>query len=499
MQLTRREFLTLTAAGVAGATADSCIQLTPRYCKPEPLTRREELLSLSNASVVDVRTATILPQHTLLLRHGKILEVYHPERASIVHPDREIDLAGAYVLPGLINAHCHMTLPGAIGFGVTFLAAYKRQLERNCEQCITRGITTVRDMLAISDFLDELTAKIALGDIVGPRILRCCAMDIRGSYGDKMSLFAKNRYWRLVDTPEQAREHVRAALEQGADCIKLFQQPKELFLPGKQLPVMPTPVIAAIQDEADRYGKMVALHHTTLSGLLKGLEAGVRSFEHMVTDASVPEHAVQSLLYNQCYLVPTASVAFALAYERKGDPHWGKGFTLRIAHERPKVLPDLIRTFCEPELVPSTIRFFEKLSTPRSFESFHLLPWPDPSTMNAAADTGAHNTSALYEAGVMFGVGNDGGVPLIFPGALGLELVLLEEQGLKPPDLLRMATINNAQLLQIDKDLGTVEAGKIADLVVCKDNPLTTMRTLQAPLMVFQSGELVYRSNGKGI
>ena len=494
MSLDRRQFLRLCATAAAGSALGSCVRVSPRYRRPERLTHPEELLVLANASVIDVRGGRVLRGHGILMRRGRILDVFDPNQTETLRPDRQIDLAGAYVLPGLINAHCHMTLPGGIGFGPGFFALYERQLERNCEQCVIHGVTTVRDMLAVSDFLDRLRSKIAHEGLVGPRIISCCAMDIDGGYGDKMSLLGKRRFWQEVNTPREGRLAVEYALDHGADFIKLFQQPRQLFLPGAELPVMDTPTIAAIQEEAERRGTIVALHHTTVSGLLKGIEGGVLCFEHMATDGPIPEAALRVLINRHWAVVPTASVAFALAYERRGDPHWGKGFTLRIARERLRVMPELVRQYCEPELVESTLGFFGKLSEPGSFERRHLLPWPDPSTMNAAADIGASNTRALYEAGVSFGVGNDGGVPLIFPGALGLELVLLEEQGIKPADLLRMATYDNARLLGIDTELGTIERGKVADLAVLQENPLETVRHAMAPTMVFQAGELAYRA-----
>lgn len=494
MSLDRRQFLRLFAAAAAGTTLGSCVQVSPRYRKPERLSHPEELLLLANASVIDVRRGNVLRGHGILIKRSRILDVCGPNQNEPLRPDRRIDLAGAYVLPGLINAHCHMTLPGAIGFGPGFFAVYERQLERNCEQCVIHGVTTVRDMLAVSGFLDGIRSKIAHDGLVGPRIISCCAMDIHGGYGDKMSIFHKKRFWRPANTPQEGRLAVEYAAEHGADFIKLFQQPRQLFLPGAELPVMDTRTISAIQDEAARRGMVVALHHTTLSGLFRGIEGGVRCFEHMATDGPIPEAALRALLDRHCVVVPTASVAFALAYERRGDPHWGKGFTLRIARERLTLMPELVRRYCEPELVEDTLRFFAKLSEPRSFEKRHLIPWPDPSTMNAAADTGAANTRTLYEAGVLLGIGNDGGVPLIFPGALWLELVLLEEQGMEPADLLRMATYENARLLQIDTELGRIEKGKVADLVVFEQNPLETVRHTMDPRMVFHGGELAYRS-----
>ena len=75
---------------------------------------------------------------------------------------------------------------------------------------------------------------------------------------------------------------------------------------------------------------------------------------------------------------------------------------------------------------------------------------------------------------------------------MGLEFVLLEMAGFAPPDILRMATINNARVLGLDDRIGTIEAGKIADLVVFERNPLAAARNASHPLMVFMEGRLVF-------
>jgi len=491
----RRQFLQLSALVAAGAATGSCAELTSRYTGPEPPALPQEKLLLAGGSVIDVEHGRKRQGLAVLVQNGRILEVFPPEAVQPTGADRVLDLQGAHVLPGIINAHCHMTLPGGMGFGPGMVLAYRRQLERNAEECVKHGVTTVRDMLAMGDFLDELRGKIGRGEILGPRIHWCCAMDVRDGYTDRMVFFKKKRFWKAVETPEDGRDAVRQAVDQGVDFVKLFQQPRELVMPGEEVPMMSGEILRAIQEEADRNGTYAALHHTTLEGLANGLNAGVPSLEHMTTDRLIPENVARRLVEGGHTLIPTATVAFALSYPVPGDPNWGKGFCVRIEQERPRYMPDLIREFCEPELVPSTLKYYHRLCDPASYESRHLLPWPDPTTMNAAANDGSVNAGDLYRAGATFGCGNDGGVPLIFPGAMYVEMRLLEEQGMKPADILRMATLNNARLLRADRDLGTVERGKLADLAVFRENPLETVRNLERPELVFLQGRLVYRAD----
>jgi imidazolonepropionase-like amidohydrolase len=103
-----------------------------------------------------------------------------------------------------------------------------------------------------------------------------------------------------------------------------------------------------------------------------------------------------------------------------------------------------------------------------------------------------NNMAAIYNAGVKIGCGNDGGMPFIFPGAMGLEMHLLKQIGYAPSDILKMATINNAEILGLDKDLGSIEKGKIADLAVFAGNPLDSFENTFKARCVFQAGKMVF-------
>ncbi len=418
----RREFLFYSGCLLAGSTLSGCARLTPRYTSPRRWTRPEEKLLLRNASLIDVEKGRVREERHLLLQHGRIASLLTDEGSRRIKADREKDLGGAYVMPGIINAHCHMTLPGGVGFGPRPLMAFKRQLERGAEECIKHGVTTVRDMLALSDWLEDLREKIAQGQVVGPRIVRCCAMDVKDSYGDHMVFLSDSRFWKEVNSPSEAREAVREAVDEGADFIKIFQQPREIVLPGGDLPVMDTETMGAICDEAARYGKTAALHHTTLSGIRKGLEAGVPCFEHLLRDRPVTDDEIQKLKDTRAFLIPTISTPFGLAHNRQGDPYWGKGLLPEIVEMRSRIMPALIREHCEPEFVSSSLKYFKKFSNRESYEKRHLLPHPDQRQFTAALVVGAENGKRYYQAGVTLGCGNDGGVPFAFPGAMDLEM-----------------------------------------------------------------------------
>lgn len=477
------------------STLDSCKSITSRYRKPEQLTKQNEKLLLTNINIIDVKNSIAIKNKNILIYNGHIEAILSKDKSFSITPDRVVNLQGHYAMPGLINAHCHITMPGGLGYDLKFLMSLKRQAERNAEECIKHGVTTVRDMFAPSDWLDDLREKINKQEIIGPRIQWCCAMDVRRGYLSIPGSFTKNKYWKYVSTPSQAIDAVKRSIDQGPDFIKLFQQRKQLFLPGKLLPMMDVKTIEAICNEANRHGKQVALHHTELFGLKNGLEGGIDSFEHMPCDKLVTDKEIEGLMNSKASIIPTASVPFGLAHERKGDPNWGKKNVLYIAEKRNQLMPGLLKTFCEPDVEKSSIKTFNKLRDPASFEKYHILPYIDPSYFTAGADMGAKNTIKLYHAGVTFGAGNDGGVPFCFPGALPLELSLLEEQGIKTVDLIKMVTYSNAKIMGLEHSIGTIENGKLADLIITEKNPLHTVQHLSSPSMVFKEGEILFSKN----
>jgi imidazolonepropionase-like amidohydrolase len=157
------------------------------------------------------------------------------------------------------------------------------------------------------------------------------------------------------------------------------------------------------------------------------------------------------------------------------------------------MMPALFKEFLEPDLYTGSITAYEEYGRPELFEEQHQIPWIDPTAFNAAAVTGAENFRKLYAAGVSLGCGNDGGIPFIFPGALPLEMRLMEKSGMTTTDVLRIATFGNASIINMAEKLGSIEEGKIADLAVYEKNPLETVVNLEHPLLVFHDGELAYK------
>lgn len=464
---------------------------TPRYQKPRPLCHPDEKLLLYNLSIVDVEKGQIAKANSLLIQGGKITLL--PKGNKKPEADVAVDLGGAYVMPGLINAHCHMTLPCGLALGPIPLMTYMRQVERNAEECIKHGVTTVRDMLAMSDWLVRLKEKISRGDVIGPRILTSCALDVAGGYGHDMAILPDSRFIKTADTPATAKEAVSRAFDEGADLIKIFQQPVSLMLPGKPLPTMDVPTLAAVRNEAARRNMTIGMHHTKLSGLQKGIEAEVPCFDHLARDYEVPDAEISKMVDLGAYVIPTITASFGLSQYRQGDPFWNTPLMQEVEELRSEMLPAMMKEYCEPAFVGPTLKMYARYRDPKSYEKWHLMPWPDQKHFTSAIALGSQNAKKYYEAGVKLGAGNDGGIPFVYPGSMGLELYMMERAGIKTADVLKAATAGNAAILGLENELGTIAKGKIADLAVFAVNPLETAENTCSPTMVFKSGELVFK------
>jgi len=492
--MNRRKFISISSLAAAGYALSSCTSASGLVRKPVlPDIKPDERLLLINAAIVDILNGELSPFSGLLIQNGRIADLFTAEAVSGVSADRTIDLNNSYVMPGIINAHCHLCMPGAVSFTPGMLFSFRRQLERNAETCITHGVTTVRDMATISVIFDPIKHKIADGEIPGPRIVQSCALDVSGGYAIKpFDIINTDEYFQLTNTPNEAREAVGKARDLGTRNIKLFQQEHELMQPGKKLPLMNENTVRAVCEEAGKCGLPVAMHATSTAGFRKGVYGPVNSIEHFPFD-NLPDQLARDIVDKKIFVVPTLTIAFTMVYESRGDPNWGLPPIPGFVEERSRLIEGLLDEYCEPDLKKGALKYFNTLSNPATYESRQMFPVPMPRPFTAAAVIGIRNVQKLHQAGVQFGCGNDGGIPFSFPGSLWMEMLLLEESGIPTAEVLRMATINNAKIIRMDGDLGTVEKGKIADLAVFKENPLRTVKNIHRPEMVFQGGRTTHK------
>jgi imidazolonepropionase-like amidohydrolase len=382
------------------------------------------------------------PRHNVLLyvEHGKIVDILEAQAAAIPDGAERIDASGDTVMPGMIDAHVHVMWSGVPGDplasregmvcdlpGTFALNAYV-----NARQDLLAGFTALRDMLSY-DFVDvSLRNAINKGLVEGPRISACgYGLTATGGHMDLYNGLRPNvdlgYFNNVVDTAEEARKAVRFLVRIGVDHIKI-NAGRGYRVKGRPIlfaPEMRPDVLRVICEEAHTAGRKVAAHSLGSQGEYWAVEAGVDSLEHahFIDDATIELMAERGT-----YLVPTMT-------------HCVRN-TLEIRKTLPK----------------------EK--------------WPNDLILNAF-DSMYQVIPKAHGLGVRIAVGTDAGADNVPHGCNAMELELLTTIGMTPMQAIVAATHTGAEALDMADSIGSLEKGKLADLLVVQGDPLADIRILQ--------------------
>jgi imidazolonepropionase-like amidohydrolase len=459
-----------------------------------------EAFLLTNAEIVDVLTGTVLHKRGILVKDGRIEDILTEKKSAALEGVATLDAAGCFVIPGLINTHCHMLLASNLNLNPATLASMGRQVERHFEECITHGVTTVRDAGAPPLLLRRYMDRIEGGELLGPRVLSAGSfINAPGGYPSdylKLPPFLEAKWGpfvRQVKTPQEARDAVKSSVEWGSNFIKIALDDHTLFVGQKELPVLEDEVLRALVDEAHDQGLKVSAHHRFRRGFVRGTQFGLDGMEHLSGDEVLEDAEVEAFVSDGRYIIPTVQVGWALAGFSNGDPYLDYPQVQQALANRLEVVKTIYPSLCEPPVYRALLEYERCYRDPSYTERRHLMYTLDSKIFTKALVIGEENLNKLYHAGALIGCGNDGGVPQLFAGILGIEMVLLESStDMEPLDVLQAATINNARIIGMEDELGTVSKGKLADLVLLPGNPLENMEHVLWPNAVFKEGRLLY-------
>jgi imidazolonepropionase-like amidohydrolase len=396
----------------------------------------EHRVYLSNARLIDSTGAPPREAAAVLIEAGRIARVGSandatPEGATVV------DLAGQTLLAGLIDAHVHVTafdMPSPLK-GEAVIAPEVRHhfTSEGLRTMLRMGVTTLRDVGAFGDDLLHARRAIELGAFTGPRVLACGRIVSATSPG---GAHFKDMY-READGPDEMRKATREQIRRGADFVKVMTTGARSVLLEDPGPAQVTRAeVATIVEEAHRMGFRVAAHCEGLDGTRLAIEEGVDTIEHGLELHRAPE-LLAALAESGRILVPTLSCFFDLS-----ETH---------------------ACLWSPRLV-------EQAKVQRE---------------------DAHRTvEAARAAGVRMAMGFDS-MP---HGESALELVRMHDAGLTAMEAIVAGTAVAADACGLGDEIGTVEQGKIADLLVVDGDPLADPRVLLDPArirLVLQAGRPV--------
>ena len=397
----------------------------------------------------DGKAAHVVSPGLVVVTNGKIVGI--GANAAVPIGTETIELGEATLLPGLIDAHTHLTYPYERDYRVQELDALKKTIpERTLDavdivrRTLMAGFTTVRDVGA-GDYIDVgLRNAINSGKIPGPRMLVAVnALGATGGHCDASAGYAPNIFGRetgisdgVINSADQARQAVRYNIKYGADVIKTCATGGVLS-PSDDVdtPQLTQAELEAIVSEAHALRRKTAAHAHGATGAKIAIRAGIDSIEH---GSFLDDEALDLMKARGTYYVPTLMAAEGLK-ERLTDGY----------------LPPVVAAKARQAI--------------------------------AALDATVRKAIAR---GVKVVVGTDA---TVYPhGRNAEEFHLLVNLGMKPIDALKAGTSLDAELLGVADRTGSLEAGKFADIVACPGNPEENIRLVEKIQFVMKEG-VVYR------
>lgn len=381
---------------------------------------------------------------TLVIRDGKIAEIL----SGLVPPlpgTKLINLSTRFVLPGLIDSHVHLDSDagGTAALVEAFTdskatAAYRAA--GNAKKTLMAGFTTVRNLGDADGITLALRDAIAAGQLPGPRILDA-GRSISTTSGHMDATLSINEDLHgsinqdnLCDGPESCRRAVRLQIRRGVDVIKIATTGGVNSRIGAGLGrQIFDDEVKALVDTAHLYGKKMAVHAHGADGVNAALAAGADSIEHATL---LDDESLRLFKQRGAYLVPTLSTI--------------NGYLERLAKDPNAYPPDVL----------AKVRYRISIT--------------------------GKNVEKAYPAGVKIAYGTDAGVSK--HGRNADEFELLVKHGMTPAAAIEAATVNASKLLGVDKDVGTLEPGKAADLIAVEGDPTVEVTRLKQVSFVMKGG-----------
>jgi imidazolonepropionase-like amidohydrolase len=401
--------------------------------------------AIIGGTVVNLDGGKSLVDSVVLINGERIEKIGRRSEVEIPADSKIINAEGKWLVPGMMNMHVHLDLilPGKMEaeLGHETESQQVLRMAANAKQVLQAGVTTVR--LPGSDRGADFALKKSInkGESVGPRIFTAGdSIVITGGHGSKPGVV-------YADGPDELVKAVRKEISLGADWVKILISGGIATDGGAIAEALMTPEeIRAVVDAAHRFGAKVAAHSGSPAATLVAVEAGVDSIEHgYMLDSKTLKKMAQA----GTWLVPTIVVS-----------------------------------------QPATQPFFEKIGSP---------PW----YLERRNTMGKVHWKALQTAiaeNVNIGLGTDQlpHEPNDGTTATARELQYYVEAGMTPLRALRSATIETAKMLGADDEIGSLEAGKYADILLVSADPVVNVRAMRSIDLVMKGG-VIHRNGGQPV
>ncbi len=383
-----------------------------------------------------VGNGEVLENATVYVEDDKIVSIADTD-AGLPENTQRIPIGNAMLFPGFIDCHVHLIMDGqsdpiaALAGESAVISTLKSA--KNSWATLKAGITTVRDMGGKDGIDLGLKQAIESGLIKGPRVLASGHLIcMTGGHGWPIA--------READGPDDVRRAAREQIKAGADQVK-FMATGGVLTPAVEpgSAQLTCEEMKAGIEEAHKAGKKTATHAMGSQGILDALHAGIDSIEHGIY---LTDEIISFMKKNKIFYVPTIAAMYHIGKMgvKAGIPAW--------AVEKNNIV------------------------TPHHKES----------------------VKKAHKAGIAIAMGTDAGTPFNYHGKNLMEIPLLVRHGLSPMEALVAATDTASQVLGMENRIGTIEQGKMADLVLVKHNPLEDIDILNEAdiiIRVMKGGQFI--------
>ncbi len=409
-------------------------------------------IAIVGGRLLDGNEGPPLDRSVIVIQGNKISTVGRLGEVQIPGGAKVVDASGMTVMPGMIDMHVHLMILGHGDYFYWFpwLEKEKKAMEImkiSARQLLMHGVTTVRDVAGPLEESLSLREAIKKGDVAGPRLF------VTGPFIARNCWMLSEYYCHPIKTPEEAGQWAEKLSSAGVDWLKPWLGVTEDDL-------------KAVVAVARKHKIKVATHGGNEAEIMRDIRAGVDTLEHTGAAADMPfrDEVLRAMVDSRVWVVPTMM----------------QGWVYKVSEDYPERLDSQeVKQDFGPDLfanVRNSLKDFQRLNYyfPDIHDRIRLMPakWKQ-----------------MIQGGVQILMGTDSGTPLNYHTESGRrEMELFVADGMAPLRAISAATRFPAMALGQGDYLGTIEPGKLADIIVVDGDPLESMAYLKNVVHVFKDG-----------
>jgi imidazolonepropionase-like amidohydrolase len=427
---------------------------------------------IAHVNLIDVNKNVTLPDQTIIIEKDRIAAIGAAKKIKIPADARVIDASGKYIMPGMTDAHIHFfqsgglyTRPDAINLTSFYpyekdQAYIKAHLGDLMARYLACGVTSVIDVggpMANFEIRDWAAQDSAAANtwVTGPLV----STYLPPRLDEKDPPIVK------VNTPAEAREQVRKELPHQPDFIKIWDIVRQGMTADSTLSI-----IKAAIDESHSHGLKVAVHATQYETAKLAVESGADILVHSIDDRVLDQPMLQLLKAKHVLYIPTLKVM--QGYYRTMIQQLNFS-----THELMGSDPFVLGTLTDLQHMPGAYDYMGKR------EKIHIPDAEDTIMMT--------NLQLVQKAGILVAAGTDAGnIGTLHGTSFLADLLVMQQAGLSNREVIKAATLNAVKGFGKDKDYGSIEKGKVADLILLAGDPVQDLHALENIEMTIHRGRI---------